>query len=338
MSLLIEPCAHIVFGGEMTAPILRRIFPSHVIIPLEDTLSFGPIRRGLDATEWGRLRASFWLESPSGEQPQSVEDYAALVHAAATLPAKTRFVIWLGQTLAEYFAMIWSAVILRQLGMPGRRIFHVIAATDAAHTGEIPCLVGMDEKELRAQWARLRPLSETEYGLIVHAWDAWSSEDPRALWRFVDTFGSAKNTALPDVVDRVARLRSRYPASQSGLDRISRDLLEAAAAYGPVTPRVVAEFLAARDADPDKVPDQIALRRLMRFGDRQLAHPLLHVEGDRGEPYTTRLWLTEVGERVLSGHANHVDLNGIDEWIGGVHLMAPPGPVWYVRDNSLDQK
>jgi hypothetical protein len=34
----------------------------------------------------------------------------------------------------------------------------------------------------------------------------------------------------------------------------------------------------------------------------------------------SRLQLTATGTRVLAGEADHVQLNGIDRWIGGVHL------------------
>jgi hypothetical protein len=34
----------------------------------------------------------------------------------------------------------------------------------------------------------------------------------------------------------------------------------------------------------------------------------------------TRLRLTPAGARVLAGQADHVTLNGLDRWIGGVHL------------------
>ena len=33
----------------------------------------------------------------------------------------------------------------------------------------------------------------------------------------------------------------------------------------------------------------------------------------------TRLRLTAAGRRVLAGRADHVALNGIDRWVGGVH-------------------
>jgi hypothetical protein len=43
------------------------------------------------------------------------------------------------------------------------------------------------------------------------------------------------------------------------------------------------------------------------------------------------LRLTAAGARVLAGEADYVRLNGIDRWLGGVHLVAEPGagtPIW----------
>ena len=34
------------------------------------------------------------------------------------------------------------------------------------------------------------------------------------------------------------------------------------------------------------------------------------------------LQLTETGKKVLSGILNHVELNGINKWLGGVHLKS----------------
>jgi len=56
-------------------------------------------------------------------------------------------------------------------------------------------------------------------------------------------------------------------------------------------------------------------------------HPLLRF----AEPFTgkienyqfngSKITVTDVGCRVLDGKADHVALNGIDRWIGGVHLL-----------------
>ena len=37
--------------------------------------------------------------------------------------------------------------------------------------------------------------------------------------------------------------------------------------------------------------------------------------------------ITSIGRDVLHGHADWIELAGIDRWLGGVHLHTP-GPVW----------
>ena len=48
-------------------------------------------------------------------------------------------------------------------------------------------------------------------------------------------------------------------------------------------------------------------------------HPLVRVS-DTPENRLGEVTITETGPKVLEGHADHIDLNGIDVWLGGVHL------------------
>jgi hypothetical protein len=52
----------------------------------------------------------------------------------------------------------------------------------------------------------------------------------------------------------------------------------------------------------------------------QAPTPLLEAEPATPVAYHTAVRLTGAGRRVLDGDADHVALNGIDRWIGGVHL------------------
>lgn len=45
--------------------------------------------------------------------------------------------------------------------------------------------------------------------------------------------------------------------------------------------------------------------------------------------------LTEAGESVLAGRANAEGLNGIDDWVLGVHLDSERGSVWYQKAGTL---
>ena len=53
-------------------------------------------------------------------------------------------------------------------------------------------------------------------------------------------------------------------------------------------------------------------------------HPLVSFDG-RGDAAATA-----TGVKVLAGQADHVALNGIDRWMGGVHLT--PGNVWRAHE------
>jgi len=39
--------------------------------------------------------------------------------------------------------------------------------------------------------------------------------------------------------------------------------------------------------------------------------------------------ITDAGQQVISGAANAVELNGIDDWIGNVHLSSAANRVWF---------
>ena len=64
-------------------------------------------------------------------------------------------------------------------------------------------------------------------------------------------------------------------------------------------------------------------------------NPLLSAALPREEMPSGRepVALTDAGRRVLAGEADHVALNGIDRWIGGVHLT--PSNCWRWNGASL---
>jgi hypothetical protein len=57
--------------------------------------------------------------------------------------------------------------------------------------------------------------------------------------------------------------------------------------------------------------------------------PLLAVE-PAGRPVDrhARLRLTDAGARVLAGDADHVTLNGVDRWLGGVYVRGDADVRW----------
>jgi hypothetical protein len=44
---------------------------------------------------------------------------------------------------------------------------------------------------------------------------------------------------------------------------------------------------------------------------------------------------TDFGRAVVAGEANHVVTNGIDRWVGGVHLSSGQRAVWWFDGGTL---
>ena len=51
----------------------------------------------------------------------------------------------------------------------------------------------------------------------------------------------------------------------------------------------------------------------------KVRYPLVEVKRTR-MGHLEKVTITDTGRDVLEGRADHIELNGIDQWLGGVHL------------------
>ncbi|HZA30817.1 MAG TPA: hypothetical protein VE462_04815, partial [Propionibacteriaceae bacterium] len=126
------------------------------------------------------------------------------------------------------------------------------------------------------------------------------------------------------------RLSREYPSTRDGLSLTERRVLaavadgatDAASAFVRATGRETRPYLG--DTWCFAMMDRMARARV----------PLLEAQPTRRPiDLTTALRLTDTGARVLAGDADHVRLNGIDRWIGGVHLRGRH-PRWRWDDGT----
>ncbi len=72
----------------------------------------------------------------------------------------------------------------------------------------------------------------------------------------------------------------------------------------------------------DAMGDGFLFDRVMRMASPRVPHALISIDGNREEMRGCTIALTSDGASVLAGSQNAVRLNGIDDWIGGVHLTS----------------
>jgi DNA-binding transcriptional LysR family regulator len=152
--------------------------------------------------------------------------------------------------------------------------------------------------------------------LAVRAWDAFRAPTPDGLAAIAST-RSGDLRFLGEAFDRLSR---EYPATRDGLSLTERRVL-ATVADGAADAGTAFVRAAARETRP-YLGDTWCFAMIDRLARARV--PLLDaVPSERPVQPGTPLRLTDTGARVLAGDADHVTLNGIDRWIGGVHLHGP---------------
>ena len=316
--------------GDSAAGSLRQakmLPPAATLLTLRDHLACGPLPPLHSLTQWRDLRRAFWesVDPPDPEYPSfnSPDELAILGDArSATL--------WLGTGIADQLQLAWLTQALRLLGADparlatvqfsgvGRKVFEVVsvAVLNSAHIAAHPPAASLPEAAIAE---------------LDAAWSAVTAPDPAAL---ADYLANASG-ALPLLSRAVHTLIARYPDHASGLGVWDRQLLKWTAAKGPSAARIIGHTMGYAMDSPDWVGDVYLFHRLQRLGAADLPHPLLSLNRHRAPMRETTVEITDTGRAVLRGKANAVRLNGIDDWIAGVHLESRAGRVWFNRGGTL---
>jgi hypothetical protein len=126
-------------------------------------------------------------------------------------------------------------------------------------------------------------------------------------------------TALPFLAPALRRHLEQFPSVENGLSRTERQALSVLRDQGPL-PALQLFFAVQKMENPLFIGDLSFFAILRELASAQF--PLLQMESNAGA-----VTLTEVGRRVLDLQDDHVKLNGIERWLGGVHLTGA-NAVW----------
>jgi hypothetical protein len=159
------------------------------------------------------------------------------------------------------------------------------------------------------------PVSEAEFALASIAWNAFTSPVPTDIELVI----GRDTSALPFLGPALRRHLEQFPSVENGLSRTERQALSVLRDQGPL-PALQLFFAVQKMEDPLFMGDLGFFAILKELASARF--PLIWTESHAGSLVTgsSIVRLTEVGSRVLDLHDDHVKLNGIERWLGGVHL------------------
>jgi len=256
-----------------------------------DILHEGPVPAGMSLEQMSETRARF-LDDTDGRL--STRD-----KALAGFRNHEEVILWFEHDLYDQLQLIqildWFAG--RELGSTKLSLICV---------GEY--LGKLTPEELMTLFPSRHEVSAPELKLGQAAWTAYCSPDPSRI----EDLLAAGTSALPYLASAFMRHLEQFPSTQNGLSRSERQILEI---LSTGSRSFSAAFSAAADWEEAVFVGDCVFWNYIE-GMRDARIPL--VEGTR-----EKLAITSAGQDVLDGNADAIALNGIDRWLGGVHLIGP---------------
>jgi Domain of unknown function (DUF1835) len=303
-----------VTNGDMTERTLAATGLASRIVVWRDMLHEGPVPDVSD-DELREVRARF-LADAGPASAQRVRRLFEERDAELAAGRDGEYVLWFEADLYDQLQIAQILDRLARLDVAPERIT-LISIGEHLGIARFGGLGQLDAQQLAALPERAAvPLTSDALELARKAWAALRASDPRGLAAIV----AARSPVLRFVPEAFDRLSREYPSTREGLSLTERRLL-AAVADGAATAGEAFVRAAAREARPF-LGDTLAFGRLERLAGADV--PLVRAAApvDRHTPVA----ITDAGRSVLAGEADHVALNGIDRWIGGVHLQGREVP------------
>ena len=312
---------HIVHSSVLGGLLRAALKNEDVILILPDSLSFGPLVE--DETSIGLLagRSEFWSNRYKNLEKINLND-DWLLSCESELVNADEVIFYVGYNLDEKLSYIVANQIIRKLGASIQKSHFV----DLAMNPKNGLLVTRPDRiqnvdSLNCFLKAKRVINQLENDCLSKLYELIISDDPGALNDFDQECETFDSSLL------VEALKQLYPDYTYGLNQLEYKLLESCANSGPKLSLIIVAMI-CNDENFNQCPDLILKEMAKQFASNELKQPLLECTGDLSS-FKLDVQLTDFGKAVLAGEENHVNTNGIDNWIGGVHLKSEYGSPWY---------
>lgn len=302
----------LITNGDHAATALSAHFPDAEILIWRDVLVEGPVPGGIDDETLAGIRARH-IEQAFGMRDVH-DDFTRRNEAFSRIDDDDDVELWLETDLHDQLQLI---ELLARFAKEKPGASPKFAFSPPPISSHIERVTG-----------KMQLVQASDIDTAIGFWSAFRDPSPETIHALAAIEGP-----LPETRAAFARLLEEYPSPRDGLGRIERRAL-LALRDGAITPGLAFRHYQQTEELPflgdlgffyrlEHLASGASplLRGLPAGGIALAAHTNMTVE------YTdVLLELTEAGHAVLEGRTDQITLNGIDRWIGGVHLT--PANIW----------
>ena len=313
-------------NGDCSRGVLRQSDVPGDTTVWADVLYDGPVP-DVPPDELRRIRGGYVGADEAGaglseeEARETLGDWDA---ALARYGEYDEVVFWFEHDLFDQLILIrhlhWLSTIA-----PGATRFSLICV------GEFPGIPGfaglgeLNPAQLATLFPSRQPITDDQIRLGTRAWNLFRAPEPEGLLAFAS---NGSTPALPFLAGALRRYFEDFPSSGNGLSRSEAQILRVAG-DGDLSPARI--FAATSEMEERIFMGDLTFWGIMQ-GLASAPHPLITIEPQQSADFARsellrgtrltqgRVRLTPTGEDVLANRADHIELNGIDKWMGGVYL------------------
>ncbi len=289
-----------VTNGESAGGVIAATGLGGEVLCWNDVLHEGPVPE-LSNEGLRSVRARFLSdrERRSGQVLRQFTDRDARLARAA---AREEVVLWFEHDLYDQLQLLQVLDQLASSATDWRRVHLVCGAEYLGNSTPV---------RLRQRFPLRARVTDETRAVARRSWAAFRAPDPTAL----AALAAEEHPALPFLAAALKRHLQQFPSTFNGLSRSEQQALDAVAAGATSVHTAFVE--SQRHEDPVFLGDLVFADYLQDLS--RGASPLVVLTGDGGS-LDREVRLTEAGDAVRTGAEDRVRLNGIDRWLGGVHL------------------
>ena len=312
-------------NGDCAVNIMKEAGISGTFLPWRDVLHDGPVPEGLTLEELSEVRAQFIIGQGWGNPEDIRKSFIERDNQLKSFENYDKVTLWFEHDLYDQLHILQILDWFSQI--PSTKTKLSIICTDQY-------LGTLTPENMKGLVKHEVPVSENHLMLSNKAWAAFRSTSPQKWYDLLQL----DTSELPFLKPAIIRLLEEYPNCSNGLSRTAQQALN---------------IIRRGEKRPGKVFELYQKTESRRFlGDSSfwvVLHELLSsnpplLKLPEGIKLTLpthsdqELTITPMGEMVLEGKKNWLQIADLDRWIGGVHLTSDNIWCWDTDSHLLHNR
>lgn len=306
-----------IHNGDSSANTLKESRLEGEHLPWREALIAGPTPGGLNLEEWIDLRASHLADSYGGEVAKYKKELRAQEDSLLRSTEQDEVILWFEHDL---FCQTNLLYLLDWFGKhePLSTSLSLVCIGEFPGIEDFRGLGQLTPEQMASLFIDRQKVSD--FSSARDAWRAYCSPDPQAI----ESLLGQDMSQLPFLRNAFSLHLERFPSTRNGLGRIENIAIDLINRGFTRFPELFAQFGKTEPVYGLGDSQFWNFLREMSVAREPLIQPHSEVYWS-GEPTTEQMRrsafsLTPLGQDVLEGNVDAVELNGIDRWLGGVQL------------------